>query len=196
DCDAPGYVAPAPCNQLRSFNPETITTYEIGFKSDLFDRRLRLNAAAFFNKYEDIILQLSACPSIPCLQPRNVGAADVKGFEVEFTAYPVDGLTLDGGLSYIDFEYTDVGASGVPLDAVTPYTPEWTYNFGIQYDHEMPRGTLMFRFDGAYQSEVWNESFNTEWSRIDGYFLGNARVGYTTEDDDWTIALEVQNVFD
>src|SRR5690606_18351729 len=108
ECDAPGYVAPDPCNQLRAFDPETITTYEIGFKSDLLDRRLRLNAAAFFNKYEDIILQLSACPSIPCQQPRNVGTAEVKGFELELSAYPVDGLTLDASMSYIDFEYTDV----------------------------------------------------------------------------------------
>ena len=196
ECDAPGYVAPAPCNQLRSFDPETITTYEIGFKSDLLDRRLRLNGAAFYNEYDNIILQLSACPSIPCQQPRNVGAAEVKGFELELAAYPVDGLSIDGSLSYIDFEYTDVGTSGVPLTAVTPYTPELTYGFGIQYDHEIDAGTVMFRFDGNYQSHVFNESFNTEWARIDGYFLGNARLGFTTADEDWNISLEVQNVFD
>src|SRR5690606_22644704 len=119
ECDAPGYVAPAPCNQLRAFDPETITTYEIGFKSDLLDRRLRLNGAAFYNEYYNIILQLSACPSIPCQQPRNVDTAEVKGFEVELSAYPVDGLTLDASMSYIDLGYTDVGTSGVPLTAVT-----------------------------------------------------------------------------
>ena len=196
ECDAPGYVAPAPCNQLRSFDPETITTYEIGFKSDLLDRRLRLNGAAFYNEYDNIILQLSACPSIPCQQPRNVGTAEVKGFELELSAYPVDGLSLDASMSYIDFEYTDVGTSGVPLTAVTPYTPELTYGFGVQYDHEISAGTMMVRFDGAYQSHIFNESFNTEWGRIDGYFLGNARIGFTTVDDDWNISLEVHNVFD
>jgi len=197
DCDAPGYVAPAPCNQLRAFDPETITTYEVGFKGDFFDRRLRLNGAAFFNKYNDIILQLSACPSIPCLQPRNVGAADVKGVELEFSAYPVDGLSLDGGVSFIDFEYTDVGTSGVPLDAVTPYTPEWTYSLGIQYDYELDSGGIIgARVDGSYQSDTFTESFNTEWSRIEGYFLANGRVSYTTPDEDWRIALEVQNLFD
>ncbi|WP_137680582.1 TonB-dependent receptor [Aurantiacibacter suaedae] len=195
-CDpADGYVA-GPCNQLKAFNPETITTYELGFKSDLLDRRLRLNGAAFFNKYDNIILQLSACPSTPCLQPNNVGSADVKGFELEMSAYPVDGLSLDGGLSYIDFEYTDVGASGLIGNEVTPFTPEWTYSFGIQYDYEMDAGTLMARFDGAYQSEIFTDSFNTSWSKIDSYFLGNARLGFTTADEDWNVALEVQNVFD
>ncbi|AKH43199.1 iron complex outermembrane receptor protein [Altererythrobacter atlanticus] len=197
ECDAPGYTAPDACNQLKSFDPETITTYEIGFKADLLDRRLRLNGAGFFNKYNDIILTLSACPSIPCLQPNNVGKADVKGFELEMQAYPVDGLSLDGGLSYIDFEYKDTGSSGISLDAVTPYTPKWTYSFGIQYDYELESNAVVSaRFDGAYQSDLFTESNNSEWSRVQGYFLGNARVSFTSPDTDWRLSLEVQNLFD
>ncbi len=196
ECDDPSYAG-GPCNQVLSFNPETIVTYEVGFKADLLDRRLRLNGAAFFNEYSDIILQLSACPESPCLLPANVGAADVKGFELEFSAYPTDGLSLDGGLSYIDFEYTQVGLSGLTGNEITPYTPEWTYSFGIQYDHELESGaTVMARFDGSYQSKIFTDSFNTVWSQVDGYFLGNARLGYTTADGDWNVALEVMNVFD
>ncbi len=66
----------------------------------------------------------------------------------------------------------------------------------MQYDYELSAGTIMARFDGSYQSHVFNESFNTQWSRIDSYFLGNARISFTTADDDWNIALEVQNLFD
>lgn len=197
-CDpAEGYVA-GPCNQLKSFNPETIVTYEVGFKTDLLDRRLRLNGAAFYNDYSNIILQLSACPASPCLQPNNVGSAKVKGFELEFSAFPVDGLSLDGGLSYLDFKYDAASVAPVGLlgTEVTPYTPEWTYSFGIQYDYEIDAGTIMARFDGSYQSPIFTDSFNTSWSRIDSYFLGNARLGFTTADEEWNVALEVQNVFD
>ena len=214
ECNAAGYQAPNPCNQLRSFNPETITTYEVGFKSDLLDRRLRVNGAAFFNKYEDIILQLSACPSIPCLQPRNVGAADVKGAELEITAFPVDGLSIDAALSYIDFEYTsptafdtlrgyealadEFGNSiGVPADAVTPFTPKWTWNVGLQYDWELASNAVISaRVDGAYQSEIYSESLNTVWSQIPGYFLANGRLAYTSPDEDWTVAARVDNILD
>lgn len=196
ECDDPAYAG-GPCNQVLSFDPETIKTYETGFKADLLDRSLRLNGAVFFNDYSNIILQLSACPESPCLLPANVGAADVKGFELEFSAYPTDGLSLDGGLSYIDFKYTQVGLSGLTGDEITPYTPEWTYSFGIQYDHELESGaTVMARFDGSYQSKIFTDSFNTVWSQVDGYFLGNARIGYTTADEDWNVALEVMNVFD
>ncbi|WP_237437433.1 TonB-dependent receptor [Alteraurantiacibacter aestuarii] len=197
-CDpAEGYVG-GPCNQLKSFNPETIVTYEVGFKADLLDRRLRLNGAAFYNDYSNIILQLSACPASPCLQPNNVGSAEVKGFELEFAAFPVDGLSFDGGLSYLDFQYdtASVAPAGLTGNEVTPYTPEWTYSLGGQYDYEMDAGTVMFRVDGAYQSAIYTDSFNTSWSKIDGYFVANGRIGFTTADEEWNVALEVQNMFD
>lgn len=194
-----GSVIPAaPCNQVKPFNPETLTTYEVGFKSDLLDRRLRVNGAAFFNKYNDITFTLSACPSSPCLRPTNVGKADVKGAELEITAFPVDGLTLDGSLSYINVKYDadSVAAAGLTGEETFPYTPDWTYSFGVQYDYDIGPGTVSARFDGSYRSEIFTETANTSWSRIDGRFLGNARLSYTTADEDWRVSLEVQNLFD
>jgi iron complex outermembrane recepter protein len=185
-----------PCNQLKAFNPETIMTYEIGFKSDLLDRKLRINGAAFFNKYKDIILTLTSCNGFsPCLQPNNVGKADVKGFELEVNARPAPGLMLDGSLSYLDFKYKSTGTSGVPLANSTPYTPKWTYSFGIQYDYQMKAGTVGIRFDGSYQSNVFSEAFNGPTNSIGSRFLGNARLSYTTDNKDWQVSAEVQNVF-
>jgi iron complex outermembrane receptor protein len=198
DCNAPGYVAPAPCNQIRPFNPETVTTYEIGFKSDLFDRRLRINAAAFHNAFKDIILTLSACPSVPCIQPRNVGKAGVNGFELEMSAYPVDGLSFDGSLSYIDFKYNkaSVAAAGLTGNETTPFTPKWTWSLGMQYDyHTSADSVLGFRLDGDYRSTIYSETFNTQWSRMPGRFLGNGRVYYKSPGDDWEFSVEVKNVF-
>ena len=197
ECSAlpPGVIAP--CNQVQSFRPETIRTYEVGFKSDFADRKVRLNAAAFYNEYSDIILTLTACPASPCLLPANVGKAHVKGIEVETTIRPVTGLTIDGSLSYIDFKYTSItGATGVALTAVTPFTPKWTYSFGVQYDTEVAGGTLSGRFDGSYQSHVFFDADNDPFSRVPGRFLGNASLRYTTADKGWQVGLEVQNVFD
>lgn len=199
DCNAPGYVAPNPCNQLRSFNPETITTYEAGFKFDLLDRALRINTAAFYNDYQNIILTLPACPSSPCLQPRNVGTAKVKGFELEMNAYPTDGLSFDASLSYIDFKYdtASVVAAGLTGSEVTPYTPEWTWSIGAQYDYELESGAeLSFRVDSNYRSAIYTDTFNTSWSRMPSLFLANGRVAFTNAGDEWTIAARVDNIFD
>ncbi len=184
------------CNQVQSFRPETLTTYELGFKSDLFDRNLRINAAVFLNKYKDIQLQLTRCPAAPCLLPANAGTADVKGFELEVRATPVRGLSLDGSLSYLDFKYTSILAStNIPLTNVTAYTPKWTYSFGAQYDMEVGSGKVSARLDGQYQSEIFTDANNSVWSRVAPRFLANARLSYQTGDKDWQVALEVQNLF-
>jgi iron complex outermembrane receptor protein len=194
-----GSVIPAaPCDQILPFNPETLITYEVGFKSDFLDRRVRLNGAVFYNDYKDIIFILSACPSSPCIRPTNVGKAKVKGAELELTTFPVDGLAVDASVSYIkvDYDEASVAPAGLNGSETFPYTPEWTYSFGIQYDHDIGPGTVGVRFDGSYRSEIFTDTANTPWSKIDSRFLGNARLSYTTSDEDWRVSLEVQNVFD
>ncbi len=76
--------------QVRPFDKETITAYEIGAKTDLLDRRLRLNLSMFINKYKDIQLTRLTCPEFSppglgflCALPTNGGDADVKGAELE-----------------------------------------------------------------------------------------------------------------
>ena len=194
-----GSVIPAPpCNQIGPFNPETLTTFEGGFKSDFFDRRVRLNGALFFNKYNDIIFILSACPSSPCIKPVNVGKADVWGFELETTIRPVDGLLIDGSMGYIHVNYDEasVAKAGLHGDETFPYTPDWNWSLGIQYDWEQDWGTITPRFDGSYRSKIFTDTFNTPYSQIDGRFLANARLTYENSDKDWKAWIEVQNLFD
>lgn len=204
-----GGVNPRPfvSDQALPFDPETLTTYEAGFKSDFLDRRVRLNGAVFLNKYDDIILGKLICPESvlpsPCLRPENIGSADVKGFELEAQIFPVDGLSLDGSVAVLDFEYTSPSTGGIldgsaiPADGITPYTPELTYSFGVQYDYELAdAGTISARFDGSYQGDVYVNSENDIWSELDGRFLGNGRLSYTSADEGWKVSLEVQNIFD
>jgi iron complex outermembrane receptor protein len=215
-----GGVNPRPfySTQKLPFDPETLTTYEAGFKADLFDRRMRLNGAIFLNKYEDIQLSKQVCPesapypSTPCLRPANIGKADVRGAELEASIYPVDGLTIDASISYLDFEYTSPATqgyldgtivfdgvgnaiAGIPADGITPYTPELSYSAGVQYDHDMQAGKLSFRLDGSHQGKLYTTAENSSWSKIDSRFLANARISWS-KDDKWKLALDVQNLFD
>ncbi len=212
-----GGVNPRPfvADQRLPFNPETLTTYEIGFKSDFLDWRVRLNGAAFLNKYNDIILGKVRCVEsvlqTPCLRPDNIGAADVKGFELEASVFPVDGLSFDGSVSVLDFSYTSPTLGGflvsgsdaqgnpvagaVPGTAITPYTPELSYSIGGQYDHETEAGTFSIRLDGSYQGKLYTNAENTSWAEIPGRFLANGRLTWTTMDEAWRVSLEVQNIF-
>ncbi|RIV82616.1 TonB-dependent receptor [Aurantiacibacter xanthus] len=189
---------PQDVGQLSSFAPETITSYEVGLKTDLLDRRLRVNLAAFANDYKDIIVNLLACPITPCFQPNNGGTARVRGLEAELFIFPADSLSVDFSGSYLDFKYRNVApGSGITLDMVTPFTPEWKASAGLQYDvFDGDAGLLSLRLDGSYQSEVYTEAVNGPNNRIDEYFLANARLTWASAARDWKVSLEVTNLGD
>jgi iron complex outermembrane receptor protein len=198
--------------QLSTFNPETLTAYELGFKSTLFDS-LRLNAAVFYNTFEDIQLTLTQCevPTFvsasgfgpPCLKPANVGDADVKGLELEAHWYATENLLIDAMYSKLDFEYTYVdtfalqGSSIAPIDMITPYTPEDKWNIGAQYTFDFTEhGSLTARVDAFYQSETYADATNKPVNRIDDYTLMNAIVWWDSPEKDWRIDFTVQNLTD
>lgn len=178
---------PRPFNaaQLIPFNPEKVTAYEIGLKSDLLGNKVRLNAAAFYNDYTDLQIPVSACPGAPCAARLNAGDATVKGFELELTARPTEGLLIDGALSYITQKlkasslnpaatFTNVvirpgvtcpetppaGGCGVNPAGVVPGdpppVPKWKANLGIQYKVDLGgSGSITPRIDVSYQSKQY-----------------------------------------
>jgi len=196
--------------QIRTFEPETITTYELGAKSDFAGGRVRLNGAVFFNKYEDIILTLTNCPGLtepngsptpaaPCLLPANVGKADVKGVELEANFRLGAGFSIDASGSLLDFEYTEVdtASTNVTESMITPYTPEEKYSVGVLWEgHVGDAGTILARADWSYTSRQFSEPINAETNAIPGYGFVNARLAWRSPQSEWEAALEVNNVTD
>ena len=148
----------------------------------------------------------------PCALPVNAGDADIKGIEVEATFRPVDGLTIDSAVSYLDFEYKRFGSftsgtttvsvggptnlAGPQFGDYAPFTPEWKWSFGIQYDIDLGNaGTLTPRFDAAYQGDIYTASANRSSNLIDAYTIANARLSWTNADDDLTVSAAVTNLF-
>src|SRR5690606_34650369 len=132
---------------------------------------------------KDIQLQAQFCPvgeQFPCAGPQNVGSAHIKGFEAELFAEPVDGFTIDGSLSYLDFEYYELlGVPTMTLDMVAPFTPEWSWSFGAQYEIDLgSTGTLTPRLDGSYRSHIFTDPVNGINNTIPSRFLMNARLAW------------------
>jgi iron complex outermembrane receptor protein len=201
---SPACPTAQPNCQVAPFNPETLSAYEIGVKSDLFDRKVRLNISAFYNLYKGIQLTLLNCPDYSppglgflCSMPLNAGDAHVKGVEVETELHPVDGLMIDGSLSYLDFKYTSVNpATAISINSITPYTPKWKWSGGAQYEIGLGSagGTLTPRFDITYQSSIFTRSDNAPTSRISGYTVMNARLTWRSPDRGLQASLEVTNL--
>jgi len=206
-----GGVNPRPfiVEQAVPFGPETLEAYEIGLKSDLFDRVLRLNLSAFINDYKDMIFSNTA-PTIVngvVLSPVNatlVNAGDGRfmGVELEASLQPVDGLFIDGNVSYLDFELQRIGAAGatitgISLDNVAPYVTKWKAAAGIQYRYDMVGlGSLTPRLDVAYQSSFYTNIDNDPASLTPAYTVFNGRLTWDSPDQEWQVALAVTNLFD
>jgi iron complex outermembrane receptor protein len=191
--------------QVQPFDPETVTAYEVGLKSFLFDRKVRLNVAGYLNKYKGIQLTLNQCPKfVPpglpqqCAMNANVGDADIKGFEVESEIHPIDNALIDFSASYVDFQYKSLdSATGIKLSDKPPYVPKWKFNVGAQYRFQVgDRGSLTPRFDVAYIGQQQANTINYAETVIPSYTLVNARLTWDNAEGDWSVALEATNLFD
>ena len=78
-----------------------------------------------------------------------------------------------------------------------PYTPEWKWAVGIQYEADLASaGSLTPRVDANYQSEMWSNAVNGPNNHIKGYTVANARLTWRNADKDLEVAFEVTNLFD
>lgn len=191
-----------------TFKPETVTSYELGLKTDLFDRRLRLNVSGFYNNYKDIQLGLSDCTAYggipaPCAVRANAGDGEIWGVEAELFAEPIDGLTIDGSLNLLDSKYTYLAAAvGTSVGLDDPIaSPTFQGSFGIQYKVDLgDKGSITPRFDVSYRDKQFMgralDKLSTDLRYLDAYTLGNARLTYRNADEDVEVSLEVTNLFD
>jgi iron complex outermembrane receptor protein len=215
----PPGVNPRPTTaiQLLPFDAEEMTSYEIGLKSEFFDRRLRLNLAGFYSDYSKRLTSVlryectglttpvdlpAQCGTRPFVQwfIFETAPAKVKGIEAELTARPVDGLTINAALGYNKFE-NGVKTPGQPgyRNPEQLIQPEWNANAGIEYGLPLAGGTLTPRLDWFYQSLMTfgpsTTSPRTDLYSVPAYSVFNGRVGYQTADKAWSITLSATNLF-
>jgi iron complex outermembrane receptor protein len=133
------------------FNPEQVESTEAGVKLDLFGRRLRVNAAVYSAEYTDIQQSvITAGPTGPSTEVRNVGEGEITGGEVEVTARLGD-LTLIGTLGIVDAEYTAGPNVGAPFSR----TPEMTYSLAADYPIHIGDMTLNLHTDYSWRDEAF-----------------------------------------
>nr|WP_320191220.1 TonB-dependent receptor [uncultured Desulfobacter sp.] len=174
--------------EYASYDEEILWSYELGFKSAFFNRRLIVNGALFYMDITDMQVENEVDPDNSYIA--NAAEATGIGGELEISARLADGLTLNAGFGYskITFdEYKD--ALGDYEGNHNPYAPDYTFNIGAQYRH----ATGMYaRIDLVGYGKMYFDREN-EYSR-DPYELVNAKIGYESEHYD--VYLYGKNIFD
>jgi len=194
--------------------PEIPTSFEIGLKSSLFDRRLTLNLAAFDTKFKDFQGQFND-PTIPPLGAfvvGNAGELHTSGAELEFAVYPGSGLSFTGGVSYIDARFSDFkraacwgtperqpnctsgvfDASGTQL----PNAPEWTVSLQALYERHLGARLSGFASLDAYWRSSVNDSLGDPNMVRGDYGLLGASIGLSDIADRWRLSAWARNLLD
>ena len=209
-----GGINPRPYfpEQILGFGPERVRSYEIGLKADLFDRALRINGDVYYMDFVGYQGTPNVCvdsngdalPGLPgtpglCGQILNLGDAKVKGYELEITARPVRGLTIDAALSYNDFKFKapNINTGEFQEGDSRPGIGKFKWSIGVQYEAPIGDiGTLTPRIDVAHTPGYCGNLACDPISKVDSYRMVNARLTFRTVDRDWSIALEATNLFD
>jgi iron complex outermembrane recepter protein len=195
------------------FEPERVTSYEIGYKTNLFDRRLRLAIAAFHADYKDVQVPgsvgavINGVPTFVGVTT-NAGAATFRGIEIEAFANIYRGangsrFNFAGTLGYLDAQYdefiTNIPGQG-PVDVADfrriQNTPRWTLSGTFDYTFPVAGGELAVINTVSYRSKTFQFETPSPFLDQPGYFLWDAGLVWASADDRYTIGLHARNILD
>ncbi|MBU6297720.1 MAG: TonB-dependent receptor [Alphaproteobacteria bacterium] len=204
---------PGGVNRRSEFAPyksDTLTNYEVGWKTSWNDNRVRFNGAIYLENWKDFQFPFLGPNSLTIIA--NGGQAQVKGAEFDLTWLPVDNLTLTGAGAYNDAhltaDYCGTFAGGVvvtscpgtaqaPKGTQLPITPKWKLNATARYEFMI--GDLNAHVQGSlvHQSGTWPDLRIAERTLL-GQSRAYTMFDFTTgvERDNWTLELYVKNLTD
>jgi len=149
-----------PRSAAGAYGPEKARSFELGLKSDWFERRIRINADIYHTDYEGLqISQFLSGTGGAQSVITNAGAATFDGVELEFTVLPARGWEFGGSASYVDPEYQQYlfadpitgRVSNIAELAKFPYASKATASFYVQYKFEpFTFGDLSLHADWSY----------------------------------------------
>ena len=189
-----------PANALAaqtSYDPETVDSYEAGAKLDLFNRRARLNIAAFSMRYKNLQVTQTSQVCL-CNITDNAADAKIKGVEAEATVAVTRGLSVYGALTLLDTKYIDFTDSvGNKNDGkFLQRTPRSQWNVGADFVTDLGSWQNGFAAHVNYNRQA-RLSWNPEASANEpAYGLLDARITLTPNDGNLALSIWGRNLTD
>lgn len=189
-------------NKYDPFKAETVESWEVGLKSELLDRRLRLNLDLFrslFNEFQATIL--TPIPDgiggfVNTIAIGNAGGLRTEGVEGTFAAILTPELSINGGLTYTHAFFTDYVYNTTTNYTGTALTnsPMWSGFVAADYEQSFDFGAVFAHLDYHYRSKMWAVVGQPSYSKVPGFGLVNARVGFTPAGTELEIGLYARNL--
>ncbi|MBP9129217.1 MAG: TonB-dependent receptor [Steroidobacteraceae bacterium] len=204
-----------------TYQPDKLSNYEAGLKSQWLDHAVTLNVALFFMQWDHIQLNASGSAANNPFWLRgtfNGGKAEQKGIEMNGAWQVTPNFKFEASAFFADPEFSEEtiypdGGLAIPAGTVMPISPERKYWAAVEY--MVPNfmnldGNLWTRLSYSYQSEVWKSTgaiadwvdATTPEERaaarellLPSYSTGTLQFGYTATSG-WETSLVVRNLFD
>ena len=187
--------------QLQPIKPEQVTANEVGEKASFFDNRLIINGSLFYSDYRNeqvfILVPISINPPLAVNVLTNARKAHMEGADLEVIGKPLDELTLSATLGILDakIDSNDPSATGASYQGhQLPLSPHVTLSTLIDYRTPFCDGELNVQFGANFKSHQFFDVANSPFLTQRAYWLENARIGYTFDDNQWEVAGFVRNI--
>jgi iron complex outermembrane recepter protein len=190
-------------------SPEKSTAYEIGLKSQLFDRKLTANFALFRNDVRDFQANVvDTGPGALRGYLANIEKVRSQGAEADITLAPLKGFSAYVRGAYTDAKYVTFANAPCPLERIgnstsqcdlsgqdLPGVSKWSVSAGTDYKRTVANGKAYVGIDANARSAYFADASNSQFLRIKGYTLVNLRAGYES-DNGWEVFASIRNLFD
>ncbi|KXU33804.1 hypothetical protein A0J57_03960 [Sphingobium sp. 22B] len=191
-------------SQVRDLKQEELTSYELGGKFSLFDRKLQMNLSIFYYDYKDkqfyTYVPVPAIGSVSTLI--NIPRSEDYGFDAEIVVRPFEGLTLRGGVTYVQTEvraYRGFNSLGQVVDfgrREFNFAPPWSGTFDAEYRAPLSSGLSGYLgIGGTFSSRTFADLGESAVTRIPARAVLDARIGVEAGAG-WRIGLFARNFTD
>lgn len=182
-----------------TYDPEFVTSRELGLKYNSDDGALVINAAIFDSDYEDIQLEVQSGIA-PVLD--NGGEGEIKGAELEVRYSPAESWFIESAVGYLDATIVEADpaatAVGGPADGDwLSSVPRWTASASLIKEIDLgDMGVLRPRLDWSFRGNVFFNPNNDPGHVQKAYSIYNANIAWDSADDKYSLTLSVNNIDD
>lgn len=198
-------LAASTVDQFKPVPQESLLAYEAGFKGSLFERRIQLDASAFYYDYKD--KQLRGAELDPTFGPLealvSIPKSHVEGAEIQLIARPVEGLSLDTSATYLKTEidqfigFNALAQFGNQAGTPFPFTPTWQSITNLDYAFPLSPNSKGF-IGGSlmYNSKTYAGVGALDLMRLASFTLLDLRAGLELGNRRYRVWLWGKNVTD
>jgi iron complex outermembrane receptor protein len=179
------------------YKAETVKSYEVGVKSELFDRHLRLNADIFDEQYKDFQAQIyKTINGLPTFITGNAGGLASRGVEADFNFRPIQSLALNGAVTYDEAYFSDyVDGPNIYTGNNLTNAPRWASAAAIEYTRRAGAGyEVTANANYSWRSQTYAIIGDQTTTHIGGYGLLGARIGFGSEEGRWHAGFYARNL--